>query len=219
MQEGSYIMAVNENEITNLAEEKNRLDKNWYLLAKIFIVFGVIGWFASTALLVERIKSLQNPTEKLACDISPFVSCGDLFGRWQASLFGFPNPILGVAGFIVPIVIGFGIFAGANFKAWFWRCVVVGLSGAWVFVTWLFSQSIFNIGVLCPYCLVVWFATIPMWWTAVTMTAAEGFWGSKVRDFVKSRTITFLLSTILINYGVIVLLITLKMGTQIVRSF
>ena len=219
MQEGSYIMAVNENEISTLAEEKNRLDKNWFFLAKIFIVFGVIGWFASTALLVERIKSLQNPTEKLACDISPFVSCGDLFARWQASLFGFPNPILGVAGFIVPIVIGVGIFAGANFKAWFWRCVVVGLSAAWVFVTWLFSQSIFNIGVLCPYCLVVWFATIPMWWTAVTMTAAQGFWGSKVRDFVKGRTITFLLSTILLNYGVIVLLITLKMGTQIVRSF
>ena len=58
-----------------------------------------------------------------------------------------------------------------------------------------------------------------MWWTAVTMTAAQGFWGSKARDFVKGRTITFLLSTILINYGVIVLLITLKMGTQIVRSF
>jgi hypothetical protein len=51
------------------------------------------------------------------------------------------------------------------------------------------------------------------------MTAAQGFWGSKARDFVKGRTITFLLSTILINYGVIVLLITLKMGTQIVRSF
>jgi hypothetical protein len=58
-----------------------------------------------------------------------------------------------------------------------------------------------------------------MWWTAVTMTAAQGFWGSKVRDFVKDRTIVFLLSAILINYGVIVLLITLKMGTQIVRSF
>jgi uncharacterized membrane protein len=219
MQEGSQIMAVNEQDAPNLADEKIKLDKNWSLLARIFIIFGVIGWFASTTLLVERIKSLQNPTEKLACDISPFVSCGDLFARWQASLFGFPNPILGVAGFIVPIVIGFGIFAGANFKGWFWRCVVVGLSAAWVFVTWLFSQSIFNIGVLCPYCLVVWFATIPMWWTAVTMTAAQGFWGSKVRDFVKGRTITFLLSTILLNYGVIVLLITLKMGTQIVRSF
>ena len=219
MQEGSYIMAVNDHDTPNLADVKIRLDKNWYLLAKIFVISGVIGWFGSTTLLVERIKSLQNPTEKLSCDISPFVSCGDLFGRWQASLFGFPNPILGVAGFIVPIVIGVGIFAGANFKGWFWRCVVVGLSAAWVFVTWLFSQSVYNIGVLCPYCLVVWFATIPMWWAAVTMTAVQGFWGSKVRNLVSGRTITFLVSSILLNYGAIVLLIVLKMGPQIVRSF
>ena len=114
-------MSTNESGLTDLEQEKVNLAKPFRSLAIIFIVAGDIGWFASASLLIERVKSLQNPTKDLACDISPFVACGPLFDRWQASLFGFPNAMLGVAGFIVPIVIGFAIFAGAKFNGWFWR--------------------------------------------------------------------------------------------------
>ena len=34
---------------------------------------------------------------------------------WQGSLFGFPNPILGLTGWMAPIVVGFAILAGAGF--------------------------------------------------------------------------------------------------------
>jgi uncharacterized membrane protein len=127
--------------------------------------------------------------------------------------------MLGVAGFVVPIVIGVAIFAGANFKSWFWRCAVVGLGLAWFFVTWLFTQSVYNIGVLCPYCLVVWLATIPMWWTALVVTMAQGYWGSRIRNLVSRRGISFILATIILNYGVIALLIMQEMGDRILSSF
>lgn len=179
------------------------------VFAVVLIVGGGIGWFASTALLVERIRALQNPQVSLACDISPFVSCGALFDRWQASLLGFPNPVIGVAGFIAPVVIGLAILAGARFASWFWRIVIVGLFGAWAFVTWLFVQSAFVIGVLCPYCLVVWAATIPLWWSAVVASMAAGHLGRRVTAV--GRTLSaFVPVLVLANYAVIIGAIVLR---------
>ncbi|MEY3753521.1 MAG: hypothetical protein RLY27_102 [Pseudomonadota bacterium] len=213
------MMSSSEADLTHLAEEEIDRQRAWQLLARIFVIAGGIGWFASAALLIERIQSLQDPTENPSCDISPFVSCGALFDRWQASLFGFPNAILGVAGFVVPIVIGLGIMAGANFKNWFWRGAVVGLGAAWIFVTWLFTQSIYNIGVLCPYCLVVWVATIPMWWTVLIITITQGYWGAKIRNLVSNWGISFLPAIIILNYGVIAFLIIQELGSRIASSF
>ena len=188
-------------------------------LARNFILFGVIGFFASVALLIERVKVLQNPTTKPSCDISPFISCGALFDRWQASLFGFPNAILGVAGFVVPIVIGVGIAAGASFKAWFWRIAVVGFAAAWIFISWLFFQSVYNIGVLCPYCLVVWGATIPLWWSILIATTSLGFWGNKICNLVSGWGIAYLPAIIILNFGVIIILIFQQLGQRIIGSF
>lgn len=212
-------MSTNAEEITDLEQEKINPEKPFRLLARIFIVAGVIGWFASATLLIERVKSLQNPSNNLSCDISPFVSCGPLFDRWQASLFGFPNAILGVAGFVVPIVIGVAILAGANFKSWFWRCAVVGLGLAWFFVTWLFSQSVYDIGVLCPYCLVVWLSTIPMWWTVLIVTIIHGYWGSKTQPLFSRRGLSFIFVAIILNYAVIAFLIMQELGDRISASF
>ena len=212
-------MSTNKSGFTDLDQEKITLEKPFRSLARIFIVAGAIGWFASASLLIERVKSLQNPTKDLACDISPFVACGPLFDRWQASLFGFPNAMLGVAGFVVPIVIGFAIFAGAKFKGWFWRGAVIGLGLAWIFVTWLFTQSVYNIGVLCPYCLVVWLATIPMWWTVLVATTSLGFWGAKIRNLVAGWGIAYLPALIILNFGVIIISIFQQFGERILDSF
>ena len=195
----------------------DKREMNW--LSRTFILFGIIGLLASVALLVERVKVLQNPTTKPSCDINPFISCGALFDRWQASLFGFPNAILGVAGFVVPIVIGVGILAGARFSAWFWRIATIGFFVAWIFVSWLFFQSVFSIGVLCPYCLVVWSATIPMWWTVLVATTSLGFWGAKIRNLVAGWGIAYLPALIILNFGVIIISIFQQFGERILDSF
>jgi uncharacterized membrane protein len=214
----AFVMSANETDLMNLDQSKISLESNWKLLARIFVIAGAIGWFASVALLVERVQSLQDPTKNPSCDISPFVSCGALFDRWQASLFGFPNALLGVAGFVVPIVIGVGIFAGAHFKNWFWRSAVIGIGIAWIFITWLFTQSIYNIGVVCPYCLVVWAATIPMWWTVLIVTIVQGCWGLKIRKIVSSWGISYLPVIVILNYGVIAILIVQELGSRIAST-
>jgi uncharacterized membrane protein len=211
-------MSPNETDLKNSSQGKINLERDWKLLARIFVIAGAIGWFASVALLVERVQSLQDPTKNPSCDISPFVSCGALFDRWQASLFGFPNALLGVAGFVVPIVIGVGILAGAHFKNWFWRSAVIGIGIAWIFITWLFTQSIYNIGVVCPYCLVVWAATIPMWWTVLIVTIVQGCWGLKIRKIVSSWGISYLPVVVILNYGVIAILIVQELGSRIAST-
>ena len=211
-------MSPNETDLTDSSQGKINLERDWKLLARIFVIAGAIGWFASVALLVERVQSLQDPTKNPSCDISPFVSCGALFDKWQASLFGFPNALLGVAGFVVPIVIGVGILAGAHFKNWFWRSAVIGIGIAWIFITWLFTQSIYNIGVVCPYCLVVWAATIPMWWTVLIVTIVQGCWGLKIRKIVSSWGISYLPVIVILNYGVIAILIVQELGSRIAST-
>jgi uncharacterized membrane protein len=214
----AFVMSANETDLMNLDQSKINLERDWKLLARIFVIAGAIGWFASVALLVERVQSLQDPTKNPSCDISPFVSCGALFDRWQASLFGFPNALLGVAGFVVPIVIGVGIFAGARFKNWFWRSAVIGIGVAWIFITWLFTQSIYNIGVVCPYCLVVWAATIPMWWAVLIVTIVQGYWGLKIQKIVSSWGISYLPVIVILNYGVIAILIVQELGSRIAST-
>jgi uncharacterized membrane protein len=211
-------MSPNETDLTDSSQGKINLERDWKLLARIFVIAGAIGWFASVALLVERVQSLQDPTKNPSCDISPFVSCGALFDKWQASLFGFPNALLGVAGFVVPIVIGVGILAGAHFKNWFWRSTVIGIGIAWIFITWLFTQSIYNIGVVCPYCLVVWAATIPMWWTVLIVTIVQGCWGLKIRKIVSSWGVSYLPVIVILNYGVIAILIVQELGSRIAST-
>ena len=144
------------------------------------IGFGILGWIASFGLTLERIKVAADPAATTACDISPFISCKSVMLSEQAALFGFPNPIIGLAAFFAPVVVGMAILAGAKFKPWFWQLFLAGHALALTFVFWLFSQSVYVIGALCLYCMVAWSATIPLFWATFSYTAKEGFLGPRL---------------------------------------
>lgn len=82
----------------------------------------------------------------------------------QAALFGFPNFLLGVVGFPVVVVTGAVLLAEARLPGWFWSGLQLGVTGAVVLVHWLMFSSISRIGALCPYRMVVWAVTIPLFW-------------------------------------------------------
>jgi len=140
----------------------------------ILLVGGTIGVLCAGILTVEKIALLKNPGNPLNCDLSPIVACGPVINTPQASAFGFPNPIIGLVGFGVVATIGAALLAGAAFKRWFW----VGLQGGAIFgigfVTWLQFQSIFRIGTLCPFCMVVWSVMIPLFWYVTLYNLREG---------------------------------------------
>ncbi len=150
--------------------------RSWTLaqtLPYILVVGGAIGVFAAAVLTVEKIHLLQNPSVRLNCDINPIVACGSVINTDQASAFGVPNPFLGLIGFAAVATIGMAIVAGARFKRWFWIGLQMGVTFGAGFVTWLQFQSIYRIGALCPYCMVVWAVMIPLFWYTLLYNLRE----------------------------------------------
>lgn len=123
----------------------------WWVL-----IGGVIGLFASMTLTVEKVRILLDPIYVPSCNVNPIVSCGSVMTTPQASLLGFPNPLLGIAGFTVVVVTGVLAVAKVPLPRWYWIGLAVGILVGVAFVHWLIFQSLYRIGALCPYCMVVW---------------------------------------------------------------
>lgn len=132
-------------------------------------VAGLVGLAAAFTLLVEKVALLADPTYVPSCSINPVLSCGSVMNTPQASAFGFPNPILGVVGFTALLTVGIILATGAVLPGWFWWGFQAGTTFGVVFVHWLIYASLYRIGALCPYCMVVWVVTI----TAFVTTTAH----------------------------------------------
>ncbi|GAA2575004.1 vitamin K epoxide reductase family protein [Microbacterium binotii] len=137
-------------------------------LAVWLMAAGVVGWIAAFSLTIERFHLLADPNATASCDFSVLVQCTANLQSWQGSVFGFPNPILGLTGWAAPVVVGAALLAGARFNRWFWLTFWAGMAFAFAFVCWLIGQSIFALGTLCPWCMVTWSVTIPSFF-AVTL--------------------------------------------------
>lgn len=133
-----------------------RLSALWVLLA------GVAGLAAATTLTVEKIHLLQDPSYVPSCSINPVLSCGSVMVTPQASAFGFPNPLIGIVAFTVVITSGVLALAKVRLPQWYWVGLAAGAALGVAFIHWLIFQSLYRIGALCPYCMVVWTVTIPL---------------------------------------------------------
>lgn len=130
----------------------------------LLVIGGAIGFLAAFVLTVEKMALLANPLYVPSCSISPVLSCGSVMTKPQAQVFGFANSLLGIGGFAIVATIGAAQLAGARFRRWFWLGLQIGVTLGVVFATWLMFQSLYAIGALCPYCMVVWAVTIPIFW-------------------------------------------------------
>lgn len=144
-------------------------------LAILLIVGGITGWIASFLLTLERFHVAADPNATLSCDVASFISCKSVMLSPEAKLFGFPNPLIGLATFVAPIAVGVAILAGARFANWFWQLFFAGNVLAFAWVLWLSSEAIYDIGALCPYCMIAWAAVIPMFWQLLAHGGREGY--------------------------------------------
>ena len=128
----------------------------WILIA------GFVGLVASFTLTYEKFELLIDSDYVPSCSINPVLSCGSVMATQQASVFGFPNPMMGIVAFTVVLVTGVLAVAGIRLPQWYWAGMAVGTLLGAVFVHWLIFQSLYRIGALCPYCMVVWAMTMTM---------------------------------------------------------
>ncbi|RCV49030.1 vitamin K epoxide reductase family protein [Marinitenerispora sediminis] len=125
---------------------------------------GAVGLAAAGALLVEKLNVLRDADYQPTCSINPVISCGTVMNSPQAEVFGVPNPLIGIACFAVVTTVGMALLAGARFQRWFWLGLQAGVVFGAGFVHWLIFQSLYRISALCPYCMVVWAVTVPIFW-------------------------------------------------------
>ncbi|WP_435828843.1 vitamin K epoxide reductase family protein [Saccharopolyspora shandongensis] len=149
-------------------------------LGWLYVVGGVIGFAGSFALILEKLQKLADPGYVPTCSINPIISCGSVMESAQAAVLGFPNPLIGVASFPVVVTAGVAVLAGFRPPRWFWLGMQLGTTLAVGFIHWLVVQSLYEIGALCPYCMVVWVVTIPLfWYTTLHNLEAGNFGGGK----------------------------------------
>lgn len=162
------------------------------VIGYILFVLGLIGFAASMTLSIDKVELIKNPNFSPICNISPLISCGSVMNTSQAEAFGFMNSFLGVAGFAAVATIGVAILAGATFKRWFWLGLQAGTIFGVGFISWLYYQSVFVIGALCPFCMVVWSVMIPIFWYVTLYNIRQknimlqGFW-LKISDFAQKH--------------------------------
>lgn len=147
-------------------------------LAVFWIVAAALGWVVSFLLYQEYIGQLTGADAIISCDISPIVTCGPNLLTPGGNLLGFSNSIIGIVLFVGPVYAGVSALAApGGLSAWYWRTFAVFVAGAFVFVHVLAARSVFEYGSLCPWCMVVWLVTIPLFWSVLGWTLRAGVWG------------------------------------------
>jgi uncharacterized membrane protein len=149
-------------------------------LAWWLIVGGLMGLVAAATLLVEKIKLLADPTYVPSCSLNPVLSCGSIMSTDQAEVLGFPNPVIGVAAFPLLVATGAAVLAGGRLARWYWWGLQAGVVAGAAFVVWLFVQSLYRIGALCPYCMVVWAVVVPTFIYVTLRNLESGLFGERV---------------------------------------
>lgn len=172
-------------------------------LGVVVALASAVGLVASLVLLIEKIELIKNPDYVPSCSINPILSCGSIMNTPQAELFGFPNPILGVVGFAVALTAGVSMLAGAEYRYWFWLGLQLGATLGVVLVHWLVFQSLYRIGALCPYCMIVWVAAAVVFWY-VSLRNAGGSRFARSRLAPPLRVATEFHGVVLTIWGLIV---------------
>lgn len=142
--------------------QKYSVTRPHILMGLPVVVFSIIGFVSSFWLVLERLASYKDPSHTASCDISPVLSCTTITQSWQASVFGFPNPLIGVVAFTIGMCYGVLILSRVKLPQWIHYAFLVGIVLGALFVAWLAFQAIVVIKLLCIYCMLVWASTLAL---------------------------------------------------------
>ncbi|HAM23665.1 MAG TPA: vitamin K epoxide reductase [Actinobacteria bacterium] len=145
------------------------------------LISSVIGLFASLVLSIEAVTLAANPAAVLSCDFSSKISCGVVAETWQAQLFGWPNSFLGLIAEPVVITVAVAALGGVRFPRWFMLTAQAIYTLGFVFAWWLFYQSYFVIGALCPWCLLITVTTTLVFMSMSRVNILDGNFGTGIQ--------------------------------------
>ena len=124
------------------------------------LLAAVAGFLACFVLTIDKLKILKDSNYKPSCNINAVLNCKSVMLSQEAEVFGFPNSLIGIAAFAMMLVVAVSLLMGVEFPKRFWQLLVPGPIFAVGFSHYLAYQTTFEIGALCPYCMVAWVASL-----------------------------------------------------------
>ncbi|MFF9124877.1 vitamin K epoxide reductase family protein [Streptomyces sp. NPDC014889] len=185
--------------------------------ALLLVITGAAGLLAAWIITIDKQKILEGKlsgkTFTPSCSLNPIVSCGSVMESKQATVFGFPNPLLGLVAYGIVICVGMSLIGRATFPRWYWLTFNFGTLFGVCFVTWLQFQSLYRINALCLWCSLAWAATIVMFWYVTSFNIRNGFLPAPrpVKNFLAEFTWVLPVT----HCGVIVMLILTRWGSSL----
>lgn len=125
------------------------------IAALVMLIGSVIGLLASFVLSVETLLLASNKNAILSCSINAVMNCATVANHWSATVFGVPNSFFGMMAMSVMVTISVSLLAGVKFPRWFIWAMCGGIALGMMATLWMLYMSLFVIGVLCPWCLVL----------------------------------------------------------------
>lgn len=122
-------------------------------------VSACLSLLAALVLSIDAFHLLQNPNTILSCSVNAVINCASVMKHPSADLLGFPNSFLGLIAEPVVITVAIAGLAGIKFPRPFMAVAQLFYTAGLAFAYYLFFTSVFVIGALCPWCLLVTLST------------------------------------------------------------
>jgi uncharacterized membrane protein len=181
----------------------------------VMLAAGIAALAAAFVLTLEKFHLYENPDAVLSCSFNLVLNCGQVMETWQASVFGFPNMLIGLVAFPVVVTMALAGLAGVKFPRWWLIKANIGFFLGLIFAYWLFFSSVYVIQVLCPWCLIVTTATTLIFSSMLHYNLKENIFGFKkklndrIQRFLKGG---FHQMTVLAWIALMVVLVFLQFG-------
>lgn len=143
--------------IASLVKDKIGKKQNHKASFMVLLFAAVAALIAAFVLSLEKIHLMSDPDAVLSCSLNFVLNCSTVMQSWQSGVFfGIPNMFIGLMAFPVLITVAVSaLWGGLKFNKGFLRAMFIGVLMGTVFAYWLFFSSLYDIQVLCPWCLVV----------------------------------------------------------------
>ncbi|MFU0533192.1 vitamin K epoxide reductase family protein [Gardnerella pickettii] len=186
----------------------------------IMLISSAIALLTSLILSSETLALARAPHKALGCDVNTVVSCSKVAQSWQAEFirFGelsFPNAFFGIAAESVFVTLAVVGIAKVKLPKWLATFSWIGGLAALLYAYWLFTQSMFVIQILCPWCIVLMFCTTVQFMSLTHATFSVQEIGLKNKILSAYYRLNYDLIVDLLWIFALVLLILSKYGNAI----
>lgn len=172
--------------IKKLFIDQKKQNDNYWIFASM-LAGSVFTLIAAFALSVEAVELARNPNAILSCSINELLNCATVGNHPSAHLFGFPNAFLGIMTAPVVMTVAVAGLARVKFPRFFMFVAQIFYTLGLLFAYYLLYISLFVIGVMCPWCLVVMASTTFVWFAITRYNIRENnlYLPKKISDKAK----------------------------------